>query len=185
MPDIKVNSREYKIMLKADRFAGDEAEVYKAAGNFWRDSARAFTGLVLGTLGDLNQLHARRLIRFYDTPGHQLNKNSYIFRERAAEDGPNREFTLKYRHPDRYIAADRDMRAAGKNAIKMKFEEDIKPAFQQLYSYSTTIPVPPEQKLDTVKNAVQLFPGLKKALPGLSEALAKLTGGPPPASEGP
>jgi hypothetical protein len=163
MPQVKVNSREYKVMLKAARFAGDEAQAYKAAGQFWRDSAKAFTGLVLGTLGDLNQVQARRLIRFYDTREQHLNNNAYIFRERAAEDGSTREVTLKFRHADRYIAADRDMRPIAKMPMKMKFEEDIKPPFQQLYSYSTTIPVAPERELAAMKHIAELFPGLKKS----------------------
>lgn len=169
MPDIKVKSREYKIMLKADRFAGDEERVVETARAFWRDYAKALGPKVLGVLGDLSEIRDRRTIRFFDTPNRQLNDNAYIVRERAAVDGSSREITLKFRHVDRYIAADRDMRAVPGSKVKMKFEEDIKPPFQQLYSFSTSVPVSAEQKLAKVKHVVDIFPGFKGSFGGFAD----------------
>lgn len=169
MSKAKVRSREYKLMLKAQRFAGDEAQVLQAAAQFWSDCAKKVGPVVLGLLGDLNKIHARRSIRFYDTPNRRLNDNLYIVRERAALDGSSREITLKFRHPDRYVAADRDMRSAFGGAVKTKFEEDIKPPFQQLYSFSTTVQVPVDQKLAKVKHVVNLFPGFKAAFRGFAD----------------
>ena len=48
--------------------------------------------------------------------------------------------TLKFRHADRYAAGDRDMDAAGRDADS-KFEEDVKPPFTSVFSYSTTAPL--------------------------------------------
>jgi hypothetical protein len=169
MPSVKVNSREYKVMLKAKRFAGDEEQVLQTASQFWRDCGKTFGPLVLGVLGDLSEVHARRSIRFYDTPGHRLNENLYIVRERAALDGSTREITLKFRHPDRYVAADRDMRSALAGRVKTKFEEDIKPPFQQLYSFSTTVKVPADQPLAKIKHVVEMFPGFKAAFRGFAD----------------
>ncbi|MBI3408548.1 MAG: hypothetical protein HY040_09360 [Planctomycetes bacterium] len=169
MPDLKVNSREYKFMLQAGRFPAGEKQVLKAAGQFWRDATRIMGPLVLGANGDLNKVQDHRTIRFFDTSSQHLNRNSYIFRERAGTGGKSREMTLKFRHPDRYVSADRDMDAAGKTKGKTKFEEDIKPPFQQLYSFSTTVPVPMEQKMSAMKHVVQLFPGLKRALDGFAD----------------
>lgn len=163
MSKVKVNSREYKLMLKANRFAGDEKQVLQSAAQFWADCTKTMGPVVLGLLGDLNKIHARRVIRFYDTPDRRLNDNLYIVRERAALDGSTREITLKYRHPDRYVAAHRDMRSALNGQVKTKFEEDIKPPFQQLYSFSTTVQVPADQKLAKVKHVANLFPGFKAA----------------------
>lgn len=168
MSKVRVSSREYKVMLKANRFAGDEEQVLQAAAQFWRDCARSMGPVVLGLLGDLNEIRARRTIRFYDTPDRRLNSNLYIVRERAALDGSTREITLKFRHPDRYVAADRDMRAALNGKVKTKFEEDIKPPFQQLYSFSTTVRVPADQKLAKIKHVVNLFPGFKAAFRGFA-----------------
>src|SRR5262245_51313844 len=112
MARVYVGSREYKIMLKASRFAGNEAQVLQAATQFWREGTHGFGPAVLFTSGSLDQVKSQRLIRFYDTSGQHLNRNAYIFRERLDIDGKVREATLKFRHADRYIAADRDMNAA-------------------------------------------------------------------------
>src|SRR5262245_54624210 len=132
MAAVAVGSREYKIMLQAPRFAGGEDRLIEAARAFWRDGTQVFGPAVLATHGDLTQIKDRRLIRFHDTAEHGLNRNGYIFRERADVAARKREVTLKFRHPDRFIARDRDMRGALR--ARTKFEEDIKPPFQQLYS---------------------------------------------------
>ena len=174
---VHVGSREYKIMLKAGRFAGDEAKLLRAAQQFWRDGVKAFGPAVLFTAGNLDQVKSQRLIRFYDTSSQHLNRNAYIFRERAALDGKTREVTLKFRHPDRYIAADRDMSAENGKA-KTKFEEDIKPAFQQLYSFSTTQLILPDRKIGRIKDVLKLYPGLRNSMTGFTddEALAIVDG---------
>ena len=165
MNEVKVGSREYKIMLKPSRFGGDLANVLRVAASFWREAVDILGPVVLNTSGDLNKVQADRLIRFFDTSSHHLNRNYYCFRERADPRGKTREVTLKFRHPDRFIARDRDMRSDGKGA-KTKFEEDIKPPFQQLYSYSTTQPLEVDRKIETLKNVIRIFPGLKSGLTG-------------------
>jgi hypothetical protein len=166
MSAAKVGSREYKVMLNPARFAGAEDDLLGPAREFWRTAARVLGPAVLFTSGDLDRVKARRLIRFYDTPDRHLNRNAYILRDRLPVEGRGREVTLKFRHPDRFIARARDMSAGGKG--KTKFEEDIKPPFQQLYSYSTTTPVDPEHKLAALKDAMKLFPGLRRSLTGFS-----------------
>ncbi len=37
----RVSSREYKLMLQAARFAGDEAQLLATAGQLWEDFAGA------------------------------------------------------------------------------------------------------------------------------------------------
>src|SRR5262245_13952261 len=168
MQDVKVGSREYKIMLKASRFAGSDEAALKASMEFWRDASRSLAPAVLFTGGSLDQLKNERLIRFFDTSTQQLNNHDYIFRERANLNGQSREVTLKFRHPDRYIARARDMSGNGKGLWKTKFEEDIKPPFQQLYSYSTTQEIAPEREIARLKHVMKLFPGLKASLSGLA-----------------
>jgi hypothetical protein len=168
MSNGKVGSREYKVMLKASRFAGGSAAVLSAAQEFWREAAETFGPAVLHTRGDLEEIKNQRLIRFFDTSDQHLNRNAYILRERVVVDDQSREVTLKFRHPDRIIAQSRDMSADNKGKWKTKFEEDIKPPFQQLYSHSTTQPIPADQKLATIKNVLKLYPGLKRALTGFA-----------------
>jgi hypothetical protein len=178
MQDVKVGSREYKIMLKASRFAGGDGAALNAAKQFWRDAAEVFGPAVLFTSGDLDHVKDQRLIRFFDTRSQQLNRNAYIFRERADASGKTREVTLKFRHPDRFIARSRDMSGNGKGKWKTKFEEDIKPPFQQLYSYSTTQQIAADYEIATLKDVLKLYPGLKRAVTGfaIDEPLALVDG---------
>ena len=103
MPDLKVNSREYKIMLRPEKFPGGEEQVLRGAADFWRDANKVLGPAVLGAMGDLDKVQEHRTIRFFDTSTERLNRNAYIFRERADSNGKTREVTLKFRHPDRYV----------------------------------------------------------------------------------
>jgi hypothetical protein len=78
-----------------------------------------------------------------------------------------REVTLKFRHPDRYIAADRSMAAAKASEVKTKFEEDVKPPFTSVFSFSTTQPLESGQVLKQMSDVADLFPGLADALEDL------------------
>ena len=169
MADLKVVSREYKAMLKASRFAGDDSRLLETAGRFWRAAGEAFADVVVDVGGDLSKIQAHRLIRFYDTPKRELNANAYIFRERADVDGKLREVTLKFRHPDRYLAQDCDLRAAEGADARTKFEEDIKPPFQSMFSHSTTQRIAPTKTLDTLKDVSRFYPGIRQELEHLEK----------------
>jgi hypothetical protein len=159
----RVISREYKIMLRADLFAGEERQLLKAASNIWHQFEQAIKQLVIDTDGDLKQIANRRTVRFYDTEKHRLHSNNYIFRERRDEKG-EREVTLKFRHPDRYIAQHRNMEAGDPGRGKTKFEEDIKPQFLTLYSFSSTQKIAASSKLNSMKDVARLYPGLPARL---------------------
>lgn len=159
----KITSREYKIMLRASRFQGTEQRAIQVASQFWQDFSAAVQKRVIDADGDLTTVDKRRTIRFYDTFTNALRQNDYVLRERGNLDKEEREVTLKFRHPDRYIAQDRNMDAADKGAGESKFEEDIKPPFIKLYSFSTKQPVK-GSTLRSLKDAIKLFPGLNEEL---------------------
>jgi hypothetical protein len=92
---------------------------------------------VLDTDKGLNKIKKRRTIRFYDTEDRRLRANDYAFRERIDLRSGHRKVTLKFRHLDRYVAQDRNMHATNRAEGETKFEEDIKPPFEKLYSFST------------------------------------------------
>jgi hypothetical protein len=163
----KVISREYKIMLKASCFQGEEEQLLARAAEFWQDLSAAAGGVVLAVSGDLDEIKnsRRRQITFYDTEDCLLNNGSYVFRERRQVDNYRRQFTLKFRHLDRYISQARDMKARGKGQVATKFEEDIKPPkLTKLYSYSTSATEPRIQAFNNLGDIARLFPGLKKGL---------------------
>jgi hypothetical protein len=170
----KVISREYKVMLRANRFGGDERALAKAAGAFWHDFTRAVSDIVRRTDGTLAAVESRRVIRFFDTKQNGLNETGYIFRERRDAKKAEREVTLKFRHHDRHFAQARDMVPQRGKGSRTKFEEDIKPPFVSLYSFSTTVPVGKKWKAATLRDVLKLFPDLRENLHDVreNEALA-------------
>ncbi len=159
-----VTSREYKVMLLPDRFAGDEATARIAIDQFWSDVAAKLDKLDIPTDGSFDEVKAHRLIRFFDTEDHQLNASRYVFRERIDVGTGEREVTLKFRHADRYVAADRSMESTAHKDVKTKFEEDVKPPFVSVFSFSTTIAVDDDITIAELRQVADLYPGLSDAL---------------------
>lgn len=159
-----VVSREYKLMLRASYFTGDADTLLRQAGAYWRAMRQTIRAVVFDTDGDLDSIAKRRAIRFYDTQEHRLQQQAYIFRERVDVVSGEREVTLKYRHPDRYVAQARNMEAADTERGSSKFEEDIKPPFQSLYSFSTTQKIADDKHLNRMNDSGRLYPGLPEQL---------------------
>jgi hypothetical protein len=101
---------------------------------------------------------------FYDTSDLCLDRNGYIFRERIDAASGQREVTLKFRHPDRYLAASQDLTPASAREARTKFEEDIKAPFQSLYSHSTTQGIGSKKNPNRLNDLCQLLPGLSQHL---------------------
>jgi len=127
-----LDSREYKFILQAPRFARAEAELAAKMGTYWQDFSDAVSAADVITEGALT-LSKQRPVTFYDTADRPLNNRDvlfrdYVFRARKRTEG-SANVTSKYRHPDRLVATDRDMHAAKKRLKKTetKFEKDIKP----------------------------------------------------------
>jgi hypothetical protein len=159
-----VVSREYKVMLRAGRFDGDAGAVRKAAAAFWHDLSASVDDLIALEAGSLQRVESRRLIEFFDTRDRRLNGAGYIFRQRRELGDGTREVTLKFRHPDRHLAAGRVMAAAGTRKQRTKFEEDIKAPFVSLYSFSTTVEVGDRARFETLRDVARLFPDLGRQL---------------------
>jgi hypothetical protein len=169
MQQQKIVSREYKIMLRPKVFRGAGNTLLAHAQTLWHDLAGKIGPVTLGTAGDLSRIKTQRLITFHDTPKRRLNDARYIFRERRADNGAGREFTLKFRHPDRFLAQARKMQAKASNQ-KTKFEEDIKAPFVSLYSFSTTVAIDANAVFTTLRDVSRLFPDLAKRLGDANEA---------------
>ena len=104
-----ITSREYKVMLRHDWFAGSESELLDRSNEFWMDFQEIMQELNLKCTGAPHQVKVHRHITFFDTKGHLLNKNAYVFRERTDPKKVEREITLKFRHKDRCVSQERDM----------------------------------------------------------------------------
>jgi hypothetical protein len=162
-----VTSREYKVMLKASHFDGDDVAMRASVDRFWSDVTAALVPLDIPTEGTFSSVKARRLIRYFDTDARRLHGDDYIVREREDVETGEREVTLKFRHPDRYVASDRSMAAAKSTGTKTKFEEDVKPPFVSVFSFSTTQPLESGQALKQMGDVAGLSPGLADALDDL------------------
>jgi membrane-bound lytic murein transglycosylase len=108
------------------------SELVATMGTYWQDFSDAVAAAGVTTNGALT-LSKHRSVIFYDTAGRHLNNRDvlfrdYAFRARQRADG-SANVTLNYRHPDRLVATDRDMRSAKKHLRKTetKLEKDIKP----------------------------------------------------------
>ncbi|ELS04685.1 hypothetical protein Xen7305DRAFT_00044210 [Xenococcus sp. PCC 7305] len=160
MKNQKVTSREYKLMLKAKKFQGDEKELLQQVQKYWRIFSEAIAGIVTITNDEFAEPEVR-LVRFYDTKDQLLNSNSYVFRERSDANGKKREVTLKFRHRDRYVSQAREMKDQDGKTNKQKFEEDIKPpVFVSLYSFSNKLRIKGDKKLNKLNDPGRLFPDL-------------------------
>lgn len=154
--DPVTTSREYKVMLNPSAFSGNAAT---AVANFWNALKALIENASIHrpTTGNLNTV-STRTVRFYDTPGTcVLDRSDYSFRERV-QNG-NREVTLKFRSPDRFIADKRDVEGDD-NAAVTKFEEDISAPFRSVYSHSSTVPIGAGKNLNYMDDPIGLFPGL-------------------------
>jgi hypothetical protein len=161
---IPVTSREYKIMLATSKF--EDGDIIDCAHDFWNEFTQIVDKLVVDVDGNLDKRTRTRRVRFYDATDHRLRKQGYVVRERIdIKDGKlgDPQVTLKFRHPDRYLAQERDMRAKKRGKGRSKFEEDLKPPSTHLFSYSTKQDVA-GLDLATVDDVIHLFPGLKRQL---------------------
>ena len=168
----KVVSREYKLMLQAAKFAGSEQHLLAVAHEVWEELVGAIAPFVVRADGGLDTISKDRLVSFLDTQARHLWASGYLLRLRRTLEGSRPEVTLKFRHPDRYVAASRQMKSRRIRAT-VKFEEDIKPPFISLYGFSTSGRVGRKNVPETLDEAHVLFPDLTKRL-GKNDGKLKL-----------
>ena len=153
-----LNSREYKLMLKASKFKGDDDKLKETAGALWSDLVGIILPHAIAVSGTDDVRHKRRQVRFFDTADKWLRGNDYVVRERVDLENDERQITLKFRHPDRYISQDRVMEPAAGIDGDMKFEEDIKPPYQAVYSFSSNTIVGKDTTLEAIADVNELYP---------------------------
>jgi hypothetical protein len=159
MKRLPIVSREYKVMLRASKFAGDEPALLTSASAFWKDFSESIEDEVIDRRGGLRAVAKRRRIQFFDTPSTDLTTAGYIFRVRGDFNEGRPEMTLKFRHEDRYLSESRRIRTS-LTGTELKFEEDIKAPFVSLYSYSATAAIRKRETPSDLNALVRLFPSL-------------------------
>lgn len=186
---IDLDSREYKLMLGPEHFAGgdsqavvdrlDEALKPLIAAQVSNDAERDFSKREF-------KLDKRRTVRFWDTATCGLDGAGFALRERADLDdqdraSDDRELTLKFRTVDLFLAAQTPLPAMeGAKDPESKLEEDVAPlavrrsdgsgvvgdppSTRSLYSRSTKQQVKAAELPDTLAEAAVFYPTLAESL---------------------
>lgn len=156
-----VCSREYKMMLDVSWFADLNAGLDES----YEDVVTTARKLGLDIRGEFDKNDpSTREIRFMDTPGLTLQKNTLILRQRVKKEGKT-EYTLKCRSEDRYLTAATCIEGAAGLEGKDKFEEDIAPPFVSRFSHSVTVEAskagaPGQKRPATLRETARFFPCL-------------------------
>ena len=173
-----ITSREYKLMLNTERFRDRKA----GAELFWK----LLTFLVENQGNAVvpapddpdKDAEKERTTWYLDTPGYELRRSAITLRVRERADSKKRyKVTLKYRAPDRYSAAGRDVSCTQEvDDDDIKFEEDVVPPYVSRFSYSVSFKSKELPSLSTVADVVDLFPGLAEYdIPG-NTAIRRVNG---------
>lgn len=157
-----ITSREYKLMLNADRFQ-DREEGIKAFWDVVRYIVKKTRGANEAKTQSLEKPAKERLTWYMDTPGKDFNAAGWVLRKREEEKNGKKEFknTLKYRSPDRFISDSKDLSVNAKKS-KTKFEEDLLPSFSSKFSHSTSFEADKDEPIKNVGDVAKLFPGIKE-----------------------
>ena len=155
-PNLQVTSREYKLMLNADRFQdrGHGSEVFLGLIDFLIKKEG-------GKIIEVQNKEERRRTSYLDTLELALHQNGFALRLRE-ESQVNGVFqlNLKHRAPDRYISAAQDLSSS--HGGKTKFEEDIMPPFISKFSHSTSVDNSNMPDLSNMEKVTSFFPGLRR-----------------------
>jgi len=151
-----VTSREYKLMLNADRFRDRDqgSQVFLRLIDFLIKKEG-------GNIIERQNKEERRRTSYLDTSELALQQRGFALRLREeAEAEGGFQINLKYRASDRYISAAQDLFSP--QADKTKFEEDILPPFVSKFSHSCAIETNAMPDLSSMKKVTSFFPGLEK-----------------------
>jgi hypothetical protein len=169
-PSDTVHYREYKLILRPDRFTSPEG-LHEFCKLVRSAAKKEEVGVARPQPGGENLL---REIVFYDTPTFDLYERAFILRQRAQHrDGwpvGDSELTLKFRHPELDEAAAIDVRPATEHEFRIKFKEEVLPpkgragGMRSLYSHNVVLTLPPENLQKDVERAARVFPTLRTLL---------------------
>jgi len=168
LPDDVIHYREYKVLLKPDRFTSREGFM-----QFWDAVHGTIKKYDLKVELDENAFHSQvREVLFYDTPRFDLYNNHYILRKRTFyDDGwprADHELTIKYRSPELKDAASVDVRPLAAGHDEIKFKEELLLDRKQLggirsvFSHGCVLTSPKVVLERGIEDIASVFPALGK-----------------------
>jgi len=186
---IELDSREYKLMLRAGEFAGSDPgqaverfttdQLIPAVRAQWNDDAA--NELMRKKL----EVGERRIVRFWDSGECLLYQHGFAWRGRVETDEHNTrtneiELTLKFRSPDIFLAAGMPLKAKnGARNVDSKIEEDLGPlsvrggsegavakprSARSQFSRSTKQTVSPDKVPTSLAGIAALYPSFEDEL---------------------
>ncbi|HLH75433.1 MAG TPA: hypothetical protein VKV28_01380 [Candidatus Binataceae bacterium] len=122
-----IQFREYKLLLKAERFAGEDS-----FHEFWRLVHHTAKSLGLDSSKQSRARESRiREVLFYDTPSFDLYNHHFIIRKRTLYHHgwleKEHRVAIKFRHPERALAEALTIRPAQALAYRIRFKEELLP----------------------------------------------------------
>jgi hypothetical protein len=169
----RIQFREFKILLRAERFADPES-----FHDFWKIVKHAAKTLGIETAkNDKAREHRIREVMFFDTPDYRLYNNNFILRARRFyRNGwlaKQHRLALKFRHPDRGAATAVNLHPAIGAEYKIRFKEELLAqrgvvgGMRAIYSHACVLESPSEVLNERVRDIASVFPVLQEAI-GLS-----------------
>lgn len=166
-PHDQIQYREYKILLKPDRFTSPAA--YEDYWDIVRRVAKDFDVKIAEN--DHPFVNQVRAVLFYDTANFDLYNNHFIARLRTLyQNGwpiAVPELTVKFRHPDFQTAADVNIHPATEGAHRIKFKEELLPmrdrlgAMRSVYSHNCILAIPRVNANLAITDITRIFPAFK------------------------
>jgi hypothetical protein len=162
-----IQHREFKLLVKPERFVKQRS--YR---DFWKLARRTAKslGAKLSKPDKLGKVQMREVL-FYDTPHFRLYNNGFILRTRTPIKRGTPEYryemVLKFRHPDRDVAAAVDVRPLLPSVYTIKFKEELLPARDKLgthrsvFSHNCELDTPNLVLLQRFEIISQVFPALR------------------------
>jgi hypothetical protein len=162
-----IQHREFKILVKPERFLKQHS--YR---DFWKIAHRTAKelGAKLSKPNDFGKVQVREVL-FYDTPHFRLYNNGFILRTRTPIKRGTPEYryemVLKFRHPDKELAAAVDVRPLLPSVYTIKFKEELLPAREKLgshrsvFSHNCELDSPNLVLLQRFEIISQVFPALR------------------------
>jgi hypothetical protein len=168
LPEDVIHYREYKILLKPDRFTSKAGFM-----EFWNAVHKTAKDFDLKVEIEKDAFDSQvREVLFYDTEKFDLYNNHFILRKRTFYDEgwprADHELTIKYRSPDLKAAANVDVRPKIAGHRQVKFKEELLldrerlGGIRSVYSHGCVL-TSPKIVLDAgIENIVGAFPALDK-----------------------
>jgi hypothetical protein len=168
LPDDVIHYREYKILLRAERFINKQSFL-----DLWKQISKTAKKLGVEVEMDKDAFESQvREVLFYDTPEFDLYNNRFILRKRTFYDQgwprTDHELTFKYRDADLKAAAAVDVRPRLGGHEEIKFKEELLLArdhlgsMRSVYSHGCVL-ISPKLELDRgIEDIADAFPSLSK-----------------------